>query len=187
MAEREGTSFGGRFFERFDVLQETQAELAKAGYFLHPVPREHTEGLITDPLLHRLRTEIKKRGFAHVAGHVAITFSGYSQDVREIYEIPEVRAYWRALDSQLPELPALLTTLPMFGFNGPGMQLMLLGTIDAVIRHDAERRYDLHVVEGPDLIADAVARIRQAGRKYHLPEPAVATLIERFNAGAGAG
>ena len=173
-------------FERFDVLQRTQAELEQLGYFLQPVPKEHTEGLITEPLLHRLSTTIKKRGFGNVAGHVAITFSGYGYDPREIYEIPEIRAYWRTLDRQLPELPALLTALPAFGFNGPGQHVMLLGTVDAVIPHPAEGRYQAHVVEGPRLIANAVERIRQAGRKYHLRDTAVANLIEHFTRNAGA-
>ena len=174
-------------FERFDVLQHAQAELAQRGYFLQPIPKEHTEGLVTGPLLHRLATTINKRGFGKVAGHVAITFSGYGYDPRELYEIPEVRAYWRTLDRQLPELPALLTTLPAFGFNGPGQHVLLLGTVDAVVHHPAEGRYQAHVVEGPRLITDAVARIRQAGRKYHLTEPAVSNLIDHFTRNAGVG
>ena len=175
---------GAEFFERFDLLQHAQAELEHLGYFLQPIPKEHTEGLVTGPLLHRLHTHIKKRNFSNVAGRVAITFSGLGQDSREIYDIPEVRAYWRALDAQLPELPALLTTLPAFRYNGPGQHVMLLGTIDAVVHHPAEQRYDLHVVEGPTLIADAVTRIRQAGRRYHLTAAVTQNLIEQFKRGA---
>jgi hypothetical protein len=116
MGERERHSD----FERFDHLQLVQTELERRGYFLHAVPKEHTEALVTGPLLHRLRTQIKKHGFGHVASHVAITFSGLAFDEREIYAITEVRGYWRALDQRFPELPALLATLPAFGFNGPG-------------------------------------------------------------------
>jgi len=182
MQERDGP----RFYERFDHLQQAQAEFERHGFFFSPVPREHTEGLVTGPLLHRLRTHIKKRGFARVAGHVAITFSGYGEDRREVYAIPEVRAYWRALDAQLPELPALLTALPALLYNGPGMQLMLLGDVDAVLHHPAAESYEAHVVQGPALIADAIARIHQAGRKYRLPESAVGRLVERFKQNAGA-
>jgi len=182
MGERERSSD----FERFDHLQLVRTELGRRGYFLHAVPREHTEGLVTGPLLHRLQTQIKKHGFGHVAGHVAITFSGLAFDEREIYAIPEVRAYWRALDEQLPELPALLATLPAFGFNGPGQHVMLLGDIDAVEHHPAEGRYNVHVVQGPRLLAVGIARIRQAGRKYHLTDVAVSRLIEQFKLGAGA-
>src|SRR5579885_3013901 len=90
-------------FERFDHIQLVQTELERRGYFLHAVPMEHMEGLVTGPLLHRLRTQVKKHGFHRVAGHVVITFSHHTADRREIYAIPEVRAYWRALDVQLPE------------------------------------------------------------------------------------
>jgi hypothetical protein len=174
-------------FERFDRLQFVQTELARRGFFFHPIPNEHTEGLVTGPLLHRLRTHIKKHGFQRVAGHVAITFSGLGADNREIYAIPEVRAYWKALDAQLPELPALLATLPAFAFNGPGQHVMLLGTVDAVFHDPGAGGFTVHVADGPRIIADAVARIRQAGRKYHLAEATVRTLVDHFTRNAGAG
>jgi hypothetical protein len=117
---------------------------------------------------------------------VAITFSGLGGDDREIYAIPAVRAYWRVLDAQLPELPALLTTLPALAFNGPGQHVMLLGAIDAVVHHPAAGGFTVHVADGPRLIADAVARIRQAGRKYHLSDVIVSRLVEDFKRGAGA-
>lgn len=173
-------------FERFDRLQLVQTELERRGFFLHPIPKEHTEGLVTGPLLHRLRTQVKKHGFQRVAGHVAITFSGWGGDDREIYAIPEARAYWQALDAQLPELPALLATLPAAAFNGPGQHVMLLGQIDAVVNHPAVGGFTVHIADGPRLIADAVARIRQAGRRYHLPPDTVDTLIHHFKRGAGA-
>jgi len=49
---------------------------------------------------------------------------------------------------------------------------LLLGEVDAVVRHPAERRYDLHVVEGP--------KIPAAGRKYHLADLAVQNLVGSF-------
>src|SRR5438552_493415 len=112
-----------RFGEDFYTLLRAQRELERAGYYFHPVEKEHAEALATAPLLQQIRSHIKRRGFEKVAGHVAITFSGYANDDREIWQVPEVRAYWRALDRQLPELPALLTLLPAFGFNGPGQHL----------------------------------------------------------------
>src|SRR5437870_776651 len=107
-------------FESFDHLRTVQEELERRGYFFYPVERELTEGSITGPLLNRLRTQIKKRGFEKVASHVAISFTGYADDPREIWQIPEVRSYWGQLDAELPELPALLTHLPQLNFNGPG-------------------------------------------------------------------
>jgi len=182
MGEREGPAF----FERFESLHEAQVALERLGYFFQPVPREHTEGLVTGPLLHRLRTRITKRGFGNVAGRVMVTFSGYGKDEREVYAIPEARAYWRMLDRELPELPALLATLPELGFNGPGIHLLLLGDVDAIEHRPAEGRYRAHVVQGQELTVDALARIRQAGRKYHLRETQVRRLIEQFRRGAGA-
>src|SRR5690349_3968349 len=107
------TEFGPSFNpEGLWMRQRVEAGLERRGYFFHPVEKEHTEGLITDPLLARIRTSIRKRGFEKVAGRTAITFSGYASDPREVFEIPEVRSYWQKLDSQFPELPALLTHLP---------------------------------------------------------------------------
>jgi hypothetical protein len=182
MGEREGPGF---FDERFGTLRVVQEALERRGYFLHPVAKEHTEGLVTGPLLHRLRTNIKKRGFGNVAGRVAITFSGYGQDEREVCDIPEIRAYWQALDAQLPELPALLAVIPELRYNGPGMQLMLVGEIDAVRTRPSAGMYDVHVVEGTRLTVEALARIRQAGRRYHLTAAATQNLIEHFKRGAG--
>jgi len=178
---------GSHHFERFDHLARVQAELAQRGFFLHPVPREHTEALVTGPLIHRLHSQIKKRGFSRVAGHVAITFSGYSSDVREVYEISEIRAYWRALDAQLPELPALLATIPELRYNGPGIQVMMLGEVDAVEEGDMPGSYLTHVVQGPALIEDGIRRIRAAGMKYHLHGVVVQNSVELFLQGAGSG
>ena len=177
----------GRFYERFEVLGQAQRELERSGYFFLPVPREHAEATVTTPLIHRIRTHITKRSFARVAARMAITFSGYSDDPREIYDIPELRRYWGALDRALPALPALLTVLPLFGYNGPGQHLSLLGTVDEVLAYPTERRYQLHVVEGPALVAQAEARIRQAGRTYHLPAATTAALVRHFRHHAGGG
>src|SRR5687767_8108401 len=116
MSEHEYRSFG----ERFDAIRFVQGELERQGYYFYPVEKEHLEALVTHPLVHRIRTQIKKRGFAKVAGKVAVTFSGYADDPREIFDIPEIRSYWRRLDAELPELPSVLAFLPEFQFNGPG-------------------------------------------------------------------
>ncbi|HLZ21990.1 MAG TPA: hypothetical protein VKQ30_07700 [Ktedonobacterales bacterium] len=153
MGEREPPDF---FSERFDLLRPVQEALERRGYFFYPIEKEHTEGLVTAPLLHRLHTTIKKRGFGNVAAHVALTFSGFSRDPREVYEIPEARDWWRALDAQLPELPALLASLPEFRYNGPSMQLTMLGTID-------------QAVQRPEI---AVRRARARSRGHHRRCPA---------------
>ena len=169
--------------ERFQTLRVTQEALARRGFLFCPIPREHTEALVTGPLLHRIHTQVKKRGFANVASKVALTFSGYAADPREVFEIPEVRAYWRTLDADLPELPALLAVLPDLGFNGPGLHLLLLGTIDTVLNQPAKGGYDIMVSNAPQLLDQALQRIRQAGRTYHLPEETVTNLIEQFTRG----
>ena len=183
MAERERPE---SLDERFATLAAVQEALSRRGYTFLPIPKEHTEGLVTDPLLHRIHTQVTKRGFANVAGKAIVTFSGYGHDPREIYAIPEIRAYWRRLDAQLPELPSLLTYLPALRFNGPGLHLMLLGEIDAVQERPAEGMYDVQVLDAPLAIADATRRIRQAGRKYHLDQSSVTRLLGDFLRGAGA-
>jgi hypothetical protein len=174
--------FGGR--TPFELLAEAQAGLERLGYYFTPVEKEHTEGLITEPLVHRLRTHIKKRGFAKVAGHTIITFTGYEPDPREVFEIPEARAYYKKLDSELPELPALVAYLPELGFNGPGLYLLLMGEVDAMIHRPERAGYDVHVAYGDELVQQAVRRITEAGAKYHLPAQTTQRLIADFLAGA---
>ncbi len=183
MAEREQPDFSD---ERFATLTAVQEALARRGYTFLPVPRGHTEGGVTDPLRHRVCTHISKRGFHNLAGKAIVTFSGYGRDPREIYAIPEIRAYWQRLDAQLPELPALLALLPELRFNGPGLHLMLLGQIDAVRNRPAEGMYDVHLVDAPRLIVNATRRIQQAGRTYHLDQAHVTRLTRDFLRGAGA-
>src|SRR5438105_7594370 len=104
MHEHEGPDF---FDERFATLAAVQEGLSQHGYWFHPIAKEHAEGLVTGPLLHRIHTQIKKHGFRNVAGRAIVTFSGYARDPREVFAIPEARAYWQRLDGELPELPAL--------------------------------------------------------------------------------
>jgi hypothetical protein len=181
MTEREPPEY---FDERFTTMREAQEGLARLGYYLYPVEKEHTEGLITEPLVQRIRTRIKTRGFAHVAGRVVITFSGYARDAREIFAIPEVRASWQKLDTQLPELPAVVAFAPELGFNGPGTHLMLTGTIDQIVNHPELGAYDLQVPDAESIIAAALVRIQQAGRKYKLRPPLIQHLVEHFIRGA---
>lgn len=171
------------FGERFSTLTVVQQELERPGYFLYPVAREHVEAGVTDPLVHRIRTQINKHGFDKMAGKVAITFSGYAYDDREVFPIPETRAYWRTLDRQLPELPALLAYLPPLGFNGPGIHLLLVGTVEEATARPELGGYDVSVTDTSTLIADTLGRIRQAGRTYHLRPNMTHQLIHRFLAG----
>ncbi len=172
------------FFERLDQLRAVQEALERQGYYFHPVEREHTDGLVTDPLLSRLRNQIKKRGFSKLAAHVAITFTGYAQDEREIWQIPEVRAYWRKLDGQLPELPALLAHLPQFQFNGPGQHLLLTSEPSELTAHRTLGGYDVSVADAPGKITQAKWRIQQAGAKYHLSSQTVRNLMAHFEQAA---
>src|SRR5216683_2345755 len=160
----------------FEVMQAVQHSLESRGYHYFPVEREHTEGLLTQPLLSRLRTQIKKRGFSKVAGRSIITFSGYDQDPREIQEVPEIRGYFQKLDSELPELP----------FNGPGICLMMLGEIDETIPHPELGGYDVHVLGAARIMEQAVYRIRQASAKYSITPTQRNQLVAQFMAGATA-
>jgi len=182
MSEREGPE--GFYDERFATLAAVQEALARRGFLFYPVEREHTEGLVTGPLLHRIRTQVKKRGMVNVAGRLAISFSGYAHDPRELFEIPEVRAYWQQLDRELPELPAFLTMLPEFAYNGPGQDLLLLGQIETVVHRPEIGGYDVKVADGPRILGNALTRIRQAGRTYHLSRETVGSLVEQFQRGA---
>ena len=47
MSEREPRSFG----ESFDALRVVQEDLQRRGYYFYPVEKEHTEALLTDPLI----------------------------------------------------------------------------------------------------------------------------------------
>src|SRR5436190_744783 len=123
---REQPSFP--FDESWASLHASQRMWEQLGYYLQPVAKEHTEAVVTAPLVHRLHTLITKLGFGKVAGHTMLTFSGYADDEREIIEIPEIRAYYQQLDREVPELPALVAHLPQLRYNGPGFHVMLLGT-----------------------------------------------------------
>jgi hypothetical protein len=168
------------YFERFDQLQLVQEALAQQGYYFHPIEQEHTEGLVTGPLLARICTQIKKRGFGKVAGHVAITFTGYASDDREIWQIPEIRAYWQQLDRQLPELPALLAHLPEFRFNGPTQHLLLTSDPQELTAEPSIGGYDVSIADAPAKIAAAQRRIQQAGAKYHLRDQTINNLMAQF-------
>ncbi len=168
----------------FELLYATQEDLARRGYYFLPVEREHTEGVITQPLVQRLRTHIKKRGFAKVAGHALITFTGYEHDPHEVYEVPEIRAYYRQLDAEVAELPALVAHLPELRFNGPGLYLMLLGEVDERVDHPALGFFDVHVKDAAPLIQQALRRILQASRKYALSANETTRLTGAFIAGA---
>jgi len=115
---------------------------------------------------------------------VLISFSGFSQDEREIFAIPEIRSFYQALDAQLPELPALQAYLPHLRYNGPGFHVMLLGTIDTALAHPERQIYDVHVTDASPIVDDALQRIQQAGQKYHLPANTTNQLLTQFVAGA---
>src|SRR2546421_8615031 len=93
-------------FERLEAIQLMREVLERRGYYFAPVEREHTEGLITEPLLARVRTLVRKRGFEKVAAHLAVPFSGYGGDPRGGFEGPEIRAHWSLVDPERPGWPA---------------------------------------------------------------------------------
>lgn len=115
---------------------------------------------------------------------MALTFSGYFDDPREIFAIPEIRAYYGQLDHELPELPALVAYLPQITYNGPGNHLLLLGTIDEAINRPEIGGYDVRVADADPILDDAVQRIRQASSSYRLRTITTQRLIENFLAGA---
>lgn len=166
--------------ESFESMARSQRVWESLGIYFFPIPKEHTEGLITRPLLSRIKSKIRQRGFERLAAHTAITFSGYADDPREIHQVPEVRAFWRKLDRELEELPALLTVMPEANYNGPVQHLSLLGEIDRIVDHPAQRRHDVHILNADTLIKDAVARIMRSGMKYQLHPDHIAHLVHFF-------
>jgi hypothetical protein len=170
------------FDESFNRLNQTQRELERHGWSFLPIPREHAEGGITEPFLSRLRGQIKRRGFAKLAGRSLITFSGFGDDPRELHQIPEAKAYWRKLDRELPELPALLGVIEVARYNGPVLHVSLLGEVDQLVDHPERGGYDIHVIGAERIIANAVERIYAAGKKYNLPYNHTYHLIADFMA-----
>lgn len=173
------------FDESFNSIRETQEQLAQRGYFLCTVPKEHSEGLVTQPLMQRIRTRIKKRGFANAANRLLLTFSGFARDRREVCQISEIRSYYRKLDQELPEFPALPAVIEELAYNGPGLYLSCLGIPDErMIPPNPHyfQRYDLFV-EGADLVSRSLDRIREAGRKYHLSAQATERIVSNFRRG----
>jgi hypothetical protein len=130
-----------------------------------------------------LRGQIKRRGFQRVAGHLILTFSGYDLDPREIQEVPEIRAYFQQLDSQVTELPALLAFLPELAFNGPGIYLMMLGEIGETIHRPDQFGYDVQVLGAERIIQQALHRIRQAATTYKVPHNDCIRLEQTFLSG----
>lgn len=167
----------------FDLIRFAQQELERRGAYFVPVEKEHAEASITEPLVSRLHHQIKKRHFANLAGRVILTFSGYEEDPREIYEISEIRAYFRKLDTQLPELPALLSFQPEIGFNGPGLYLMLLGNVDQRVDRPELGVFDVHVQGAAPIVRHALYQIEQAGLKYALRSEQRKQLAATFVAG----
>jgi hypothetical protein len=167
----------------WQFVRSAQQALERRGYYFLPIPREHTEGLVTEPMAARLRGQIKKRGFAKVAGHTILTFSGYDADLREVYEVPEIRAYTRHLDAQVPELPALVAFLPELRFNGPGLYLMLLGEVAEAIPYPEHGSYDVRVIGAQALIEQGLRRIREAAVRYHLAHNDRLRIEQTFIAG----
>lgn len=164
----------------FAWLQATKEALERKGYAYFPVEREHIEALVTEPLAHRLRTTIKKRGFRKVAGHTIITFSGYETDPREVFEVPEARTYYQKLAGEFPELPALVAFVPELRFNGPMLYVTLLGEVDLALPRPEITGFDLHVVGAELIIRQAVERIRRAGEKYKLQSSETEHLAATF-------
>ncbi len=168
------------FDESFTTLNQLQTELEKHGWHFFPIPKEHTEGLIIEPLIARIRTRINKRGFVKLAGHSIMTFSGFAKDPREIHQIPEIQLFWRKLDQQLPELPALLGSVIPIRYNGPVMHLSLLGEIDEIVDHPEQQRQDLHVIGADRMVTNAIERIYAAGRRHHLSFQRTYRLVTDF-------
>lgn len=85
-----------------------------------------------------------------------------------------------AYRAELPELPAVLAFLPELQFNGPGMHLTLLGTIDAITHRPEIAGYDVHIPDVQPIIDDASGRIQHVASKYRLGKMAAARLTEQF-------
>jgi|GEM_PF-3028697 len=169
-----------RAFESFHFQELSRAAWENLGVYWFPIPREHAEGLITRPLLSKIRDKLRRVDFDRMASSTVITFSGYGDDSREIHQIREIRSFWRKLDSELDELPALLSVQPLANYNGPVQHLTLEGEIDQIIDHPEQRGQDVHLLNGGQLIKQSLRRIIRVGEKHRLAPEHTAALVYYF-------
>lgn len=81
-----------------------------ADHFSVVVSREDVEKRETGRVLNVLSSlTVSARVMRQFCGRVDLFFGGYDDDPREVFEIPEVRAFVRDLDARFPELPYLLS------------------------------------------------------------------------------
>ncbi len=67
------------------------------------ISRESVEAGDLSPALGSLSALVESRESArHFLGRVDLAIDGYDDDPRELFEVPEVRAYLAALDAQFP-------------------------------------------------------------------------------------
>ena len=84
---------------------ETELDLDNVGDVILEVSRKQAENCNIDDQLNTLSFFLKDREYVIKGrGKIAISFSGYDDDPRELYEIPEVRKYVSALDTAFPYL-----------------------------------------------------------------------------------
>jgi hypothetical protein len=80
-------------------------DLDNVGDIILDVSRKQVEDCDIDDLLKSLSVYLKnKENVIKGREKTAISFSGYDDDPRELYEIPEVRKYVSALDAAFPYL-----------------------------------------------------------------------------------
>lgn len=81
------------------------ASLDRGSHIIYSIDRDEVENMRVDgarKFFDHLRNS--KQLARRAQGRVEITFDGYDDDQRELFEIPEVRQYVPLLDSVLPEL-----------------------------------------------------------------------------------
>lgn len=111
--------------ENFRFLSNVSDSLIEQEIYPVFMEREHIEGGITTPVIHKLQKYIHKYGFSKVAGRTLIHYSGYSEDPRELFEIPEARTFWQQLNTAFPAIPTLINlaislTIPVVVPSGKG-------------------------------------------------------------------
>jgi hypothetical protein len=107
-------------FAELEAYWEMNKQLKDAAWILLILHRKEDVGRqdMTFPRLLFDRMLVSRELAAACQGKVEISFSGYENDRRELFEIPEVRKYVEALERALPELFFFhRTEQPTFGLQ----------------------------------------------------------------------
>ncbi|MDK1199553.1 DUF4365 and DUF1817 domain-containing protein [Cronobacter dublinensis] len=101
--------------------------IVKHSHFLYIIDKQDVNELnVSDVKLFFQRLTSSREMAEHCQGKVEISFHGYDQDPRELFEIPEVRSYASLLSKALPDL----FFFAYIGPNGNGLKTIAMCLTD---------------------------------------------------------